>query len=47
MTKQNEQNNQLPVAKNEDVEFSSEIADRDDMEAVQRAHAADARQEQE
>ena len=35
----------LPVEKNEDVEFSEEAADRDDMEALQRAEAADDRQE--
>lgn len=35
----------LPVAKQEDVEFSAEIADRDDFEAAERAQAADERQE--
>lgn len=35
----------LPVAKNEDVEFSAERADADDVEAVERAEAADYRQE--
>jgi hypothetical protein len=35
----------LPIAKNEDVEFCSEKADADDLEAVDRAHAADQRQQ--
>jgi hypothetical protein len=35
----------LPVAKQEDVEFSAEVADKDDFEAAQRAQAADDRQE--
>lgn len=44
--KQNNQaNNDLPVAKQEDVEFSAEVADKDDFEAAQRAQAADDRQE--
>lgn len=34
----------LPTAKNEDVEYSSELADADDLEAVERAEQADARQ---
>jgi hypothetical protein len=45
----NETNNseqQLPIAKNEDVEFSAELADEDDMEAQQRANAADHRQDE-
>lgn len=37
--------NQLPIAKNEDVEFAMEAADEDDLEALARAKAADARQE--
>lgn len=37
---------ELPVAKNEDVEFAAELADEDDLEAQQRAEAADDRQEQ-
>lgn len=37
--------NQLPVAKNEDVEFSEALADADDREAVERAEAADSRQQ--
>jgi hypothetical protein len=36
---------ELPVAKNEDVEFSAELADEDDREAQERANAADQRQE--
>lgn len=35
----------LPVAKNEDVEFEVEFADEEDMEAVERANDADARQQ--
>ncbi|MCZ8518698.1 MULTISPECIES: YfhD family protein [Paenibacillus] len=38
---------QLPIAKNEDVEFSSELADANDLQAQERADLADARQEQE
>lgn len=41
------QKNRLPIAKNEDVEFSAELADSDDLEAEERAALADARQEQE
>ncbi|MCZ8511155.1 YfhD family protein [Paenibacillus filicis] len=37
----------LPKGKNENVEFSSELADQDDREAQERARQADARQEQE
>ena len=43
---QNE-NQKLPVAKNEDVEYSRELADADDLEAVERMEAADRRQENE
>ncbi len=32
-------------AKQEDVEFSAEVADKDDFEAAERAQAADDRQE--
>lgn len=32
-------------AKNEDVEFSAELADHDDVEALRRSEAADRRQE--
>ncbi|MFD2612719.1 YfhD family protein [Paenibacillus gansuensis] len=35
----------LPVSKNEDVEYSDEIADGDDREARERAAEADQRQE--
>lgn len=41
-----EEQGKLPVAKNEDVEFSAEVADRDDFEAAERAEAADHRQEE-
>ncbi|MCM3171036.1 MULTISPECIES: YfhD family protein [Paenibacillus] len=34
----------LQSAKNEDVEFSSESADHDDVEALRRSEAADRRQ---
>nr|WP_284240201.1 YfhD family protein [Paenibacillus glycanilyticus] len=37
----------LPVGKNEDVEFSEELADAADKKAVERAAAADARAENE
>ncbi|MDQ1912897.1 YfhD family protein [Paenibacillus sp. GD4] len=43
---QNERSRQLPIAKNEDVEFSAELADADDMEAAERGDQADARQQQ-
>ncbi|TCZ77254.1 YfhD family protein [Paenibacillus albiflavus] len=36
----------LPTGRNEDVEFSSDIADAEDLEAVLRAKAADERQEE-
>lgn len=35
----------LPVAKKEDVEFSAEVADAEDLEAVERAEAADQREQ--
>jgi hypothetical protein len=38
-------NKQLPIAKNEDVEFSREFADREDFQAQRRAQRADKRQE--
>lgn len=41
-----EQDKHLPVAKSEDVEFSAELADADDLEALERADEADCRQEQ-
>ncbi|ASS66866.1 MULTISPECIES: YfhD family protein [unclassified Paenibacillus] len=39
-------NKDLPLGKNEDVEFSRELADREDLEALQRAEEADRRAEQ-
>jgi hypothetical protein len=39
-------NQQLPIAKGEDVEFAEELADSDDKEAQERANAADYRQEE-
>ncbi|NQX57738.1 YfhD family protein [Paenibacillus qinlingensis] len=41
----NQAQSKLPVAKQEDVEFSAEVADKDDFEAAERAQAADDRQE--
>lgn len=35
----------LHSAKNEDVEFSAELADHDDVEALRRSEAADRRQD--
>jgi hypothetical protein len=35
----------LSIGKNEDVEFSAELADKDDFEAAERAAEADNRQE--
>jgi hypothetical protein len=37
-------NRRLPVGRNEDVEYSAELADADDLEAQERAKAADRRQ---
>lgn len=37
---------ELPDGKNEDVEFSEELADEADRKAAERAAAADARNEQ-
>ncbi|MBP3966175.1 MULTISPECIES: YfhD family protein [Paenibacillus] len=34
---------ELPIGKNEDVEFSAELADEEDKKAMQRAAEADAR----
>ncbi|WP_248926738.1 YfhD family protein [Paenibacillus hamazuiensis] len=45
MTEQQNERNRLPIAKNEDVEYSAELADAEDKEARQRADQADARQE--
>lgn len=42
---ENNSEKQLPVGKNEDVEFSQDIADDNDVEAQERAKAADNRQE--
>jgi hypothetical protein len=42
----NEMAKQLQTGKLEDVEFSTEEADSDDIEAQERAEAANARQEQ-
>jgi len=43
--KQQRENQPMPSAKNEDVEFSEELADAADLEAAERAAQADARQE--
>jgi hypothetical protein len=47
MTEQNKQTRKkkLPVTRNEDVEFSQEAADEDDLEAQHRAQLADQRNE--
>jgi hypothetical protein len=45
MANQENEERKLPVAKNEDVEFSRELADEEDLEALERMEAADARQE--
>ncbi|TMV43833.1 YfhD family protein [Paenibacillus mesophilus] len=39
------ENEALPIGKNEDVDFSEALADEDDLEAVERAEAADNRQQ--
>lgn len=39
-----QQQEKLPVGKNEDVEYRAEFADNDDVEAQQRAKEADRRQ---
>lgn len=39
------ENEPFPIGKNEDVEFSEALADEDDLEAVERAEAADNRQQ--
>ncbi|MCC3372777.1 YfhD family protein [Cohnella sp. REN36] len=41
--KRNEAGRTLPTAKEEDVEFARERADADDLEALERAEAADRR----
>jgi hypothetical protein len=45
VTEQNKQiqNKKLPLARNEDVEFSQEAADEDDLEVQHRAQLADQR----
>ncbi|TBL70420.1 YfhD family protein [Paenibacillus thalictri] len=45
MVKHNNKGNSLPIAKNEDVEFSADQADAADLKAAERADEADARQE--
>ncbi|WP_199624721.1 YfhD family protein [Paenibacillus alkalitolerans] len=45
MENNNRDHRKLPIAKNEDVEFSRDLADADDLEAAERAEAADRRQE--
>lgn len=42
-TRQSQSHQKLPIAKNEDVEFSLELADEDDLEAQGRAQQADQR----
>jgi len=42
---QNEQQKKLPINKIEDVEFSMEQADHDDMKALDRSEQAERRQE--
>ncbi|WP_163858290.1 YfhD family protein [Paenibacillus elgii] len=41
----NQANRQLPIATNEDVEFTSELADQADVTARERAADADERQQ--
>jgi hypothetical protein len=36
---------QLPIGKKEDVEFSEDVADREDFKALKRAQRADNRQQ--
>lgn len=43
--KKNQGKEQLPINKVEDVEFSQDLADQEDLEALQRAQEADRRQE--
>ena len=43
MANENNEQDNLQVASNEDVEFSIEQADRDDLEALARAEQADRR----
>lgn len=39
-------NKELPTSRVEDVEFSMDLADAEDMEALERAEQADRRQEE-
>jgi hypothetical protein len=41
---QSERQKNLPIARNEDVEFSSETADSEDIQAQQRAARANSQQ---
>lgn len=43
--KENQAKKQLPINKVEDVEFSQELADQEDLEALKRAQEADRRQQ--
>ncbi|WP_438446202.1 YfhD family protein [Gorillibacterium sp. sgz5001074] len=43
--KQMSERRKLPITRSEDVEFSMEQADEDDLEAMERMEAADKRQE--
>ncbi|MDF2927505.1 MAG: YfhD-like protein [Paenibacillaceae bacterium] len=43
--RQNGATKQLPVAKAQDVEFSMDQADDEDLEAMERAEACDKRQD--
>ncbi|WP_274651944.1 YfhD family protein [Paenibacillus humicola] len=47
MEREPKRSDPLPVAKNEDIEFSEALADKDDQEAERRAAAADSRAERE
>jgi len=44
---QNEMQKNLPINKIEDVEFSMDQADQDDMKALERSEQAERRQESE
>ena len=46
MNEQAGEKEELPISKNEDVEFSMDQADADDLEALERMEAADRRAEQ-
>ncbi|MFC6332048.1 YfhD family protein [Paenibacillus septentrionalis] len=43
---QEQRHKNLPVNKVEDVEFSRELADQEDLEALERAEKADRRQQE-